>query len=147
MTEKEDKDLLKLSMLYDALKQVQEQDEDDDPGFFDELKQGAWNVLHENPGCDCGDWIAILMEQYPTELVDAIGSHPAETYAQLEDWWECEEYEDDILQRSLTFSEWAEYFATERSVELYDILAEEKCEKSHFSACNPNNDTNPHSNS
>ena len=99
---------------------------DDEPDFYDELKQCAWNILHDNPGIDMDRWIDILMRQYPTEVVDAIGSHPAETYASLADMWDSEDYEDTETGECHTFKDWGEYFATDRSVELYDKLAEVK---------------------
>ena len=96
--------------------------------FNAELKEAAWNILHENPGSDFGDWQDLLIEQYPTEVVDALGTNPPEVYAQLSDWWETMDYDDGVLETSYSFRDWAEYFATERSVELYDLLVEAKCE-------------------
>lgn len=96
--------------------------------FNAELKEAAWNILHENPGTDFGDWQDMLIEQYPTEVVDALGTNPPEVYAQLSDWWETMDYDDGVLETSCSFRDWAEYFATERSVELYDLLVEEKRE-------------------
>lgn len=69
------------------------------------------------------------MEQYPTEVVDAVGSHPAEAYASLSDMWDSDDYTDEDTDECHTFAEWAEYFATDRSVTLYDLLAEERREK------------------
>lgn len=94
--------------------------------FNAELKEAAWNILHENPGSDFGDWQDLLIEQYPTEVVDALGTNPPEVYAQLSDWWETMDYDDGVLETSYSFRDWAEYFATERSVELYDLLVEAK---------------------
>lgn len=102
--------------------------------FLTELKEAAWNVLHENPGCGFDEWVQTLMEQYPTEVVDAIGSHPAETYATLTDMWETEDFEDTDTEECHTFAEWAEVFATDRSVQLYDSLAEDKREISRLKA-------------
>lgn len=96
--------------------------------FNAELKEAAWNILHENPGTDFGDWQDMLIEQYPTEVVDALGTNPPEVYAQLSDWWETMDYDDGVLETSYSFRDWAEYFATERSVELYDLLVEAKRE-------------------
>ena len=107
-------------------------DEDDEPDFYGELKQCAWNVLHENPGIDCGDWMNILIEQYPTEVVDALGSNPSEAFPALEDMWGSNDYEDPETGECHSFRDWAEYFATERSVELYDMLAEERAKISRF---------------
>lgn len=93
---------------------------------YAELKQAAWNVLHENPGTEFGDWQVMLIEQYPSEVIDAFGVNPPEVFAQLSDWWDCMDYEDEVTGECHTFAEWAEYFATDRSVELYDKLAEVK---------------------
>ncbi len=127
----EDKDLKKLNMLMNAFNEVkaeenQEDELDEAPDFYADLKEAAWNILHENPGTDFGDWQMMLIEQYPTEVVDALGTNPPEVFAELSDWWDCMDYDDRVLEIPHTFREWAEYFATERSVELYDLLVEAK---------------------
>lgn len=121
----EDKDLDKLQMLLNAVQSLDE----DEPDFYGELKQAGWNILHENPGTEFGDWVTMLMEQYPTEVVDAVGSHPAEAYASLSDMWDSDDFMDEDTEMCCTFAEWAEYFATDRAVTLYDLLAEERREK------------------
>lgn len=127
----EDKDLKKLNMLMNAFNEVkaeenQEDELDEASDFYADLKEAAWNILHENPGTDFGDWQMMLIEQYPTEVVDALGTNPPEVFAELSDWWDCMDYDDGVLEIPHTFREWAEYFATERSVELYDLLVEAK---------------------
>lgn len=127
----EDKDLKKLNMLMNAFNEVkaeenQEEELDEAPDFYADLKEAAWNILHENPGTHFGDWQMMLIEQYPTEVVDALGTNPPEVFAELSDWWDCMDYDDGVLEIPHTFREWAEYFATERSVELYDLLVEAK---------------------
>lgn len=127
----EDKDLKKLNMLMNAFNEVkaeenQEEELDEAPDFYADLKEAAWNILHENHGTDFGDWQMMLIEQYPTEVVDALGTNPPEVFAELSDWWDCMDYDDGVLEIPHTFREWAEYFATERSVELYDLLVEAK---------------------
>ena len=127
----EDKDLKKLNMLMNAFNEVkaeenQEEELDEAPDFYADLKEAAWNILHENPGTDFGDWQMMLIEQYPTEVVDALGINPPEVFAELSDWWDCMDYDDGVMEIPHTFREWAEYFATERSVELYDLLVEAK---------------------
>ena len=127
----DDKDLKKLNMLMNAFNEVkaeenQEEELDEAPDFYADLKEAAWNILHENPGTDFGDWQMMLIEQYPTEVVDALGTNPPEVFAELSDWWDCMDYDDGVLEIPHTFREWAEYFATERSVELYDLLVEAK---------------------
>ena len=125
-----DKDLKKLRILMNAINEVEEENReeefDETPDFYADLKEAAWNILHENPGTDFGDWQMMLIEQYPTEVVDALGTNPPEVFAELSDWWDCIDYDDGVLEIPHTFREWAEYFATERSVELYDLLVEAK---------------------
>lgn len=96
--------------------------------FYAELKEAAWNILHENPDTDLESWKMMLIEQYPTEVVDALGTNPTEVFAELSDWWGSMGYEDGITDLCYTFRGWAEYFATDRSVELYDQLVEAKRE-------------------
>lgn len=125
----EDKDLTKLKMLMNAINEVEEDQEeelDDEVDFYAELKEAAWNILHENPDTDLESWKTMLIEQYPTEVVDALGTNPPEVYAELSDWWDSMGYDDGITDLCYTFRDWAEYFATERSVELYDLLVEAK---------------------
>lgn len=126
----EDKDLKKLQMAWHAFNEVKaeesQEEEEEAPDFYADLKEAAWNILHENPGTDFGDWQMMLIEQYPTEVVDALGTNPPEVFAELSDWWDCMDYDDGVLEIPHTFREWAEYFATERSVELYDLLVEAK---------------------
>lgn len=127
-----DKDLKKLKILMNAINEVEEENQEEEfdeaSDFYAELKEAAWNILHENPGTDFGDWQMMLIEQYPTEVVDALGTNPPEVFAELSDWWDCMDYDDGVLEIPHTFREWAEYFATERSVELYDLLVEAKRE-------------------
>ncbi len=128
----EQKDLAKLKMLMNAINEVEEENQeeelDEEVDFYAELKEAAWNILHENPGTDFGDWQNMLIEQYPTEVVDALGSNPFDVFAELSDWWDTVDYDDGVLEIPYTFRNWAEYFATERSVELYDLLVEAKRE-------------------
>ena len=128
----EDKDLKKLNMLMNAFNEVKaeenQEEEEEAPDFYTDLKEAAWNILHENPGTDFGDWQMMLIEQYPTEVVDALGTNPPEVFAELSDWWDRMDYDDGVMEIPHTFREWAEYFATERSVELYDLLVEAKRE-------------------
>ncbi|MBD5332226.1 MAG: hypothetical protein HDR97_00545 [Bacteroides sp.] len=117
-------ELDKLRMLLDAVKAVDE--EATDP--FADLKDAAWNVLHDNPGYDFDEWSSTLVEQYPTEVVDVFGTNPVEVYAALAEMWDSTDYEDLETGECHTFQEWAGYFATDESVELYDKLVEVKRE-------------------
>lgn len=136
----EDKELDKLRILLNAVEAIEEEE----PDFYAELKDSAWNVLHENPGYGFDEWVQTLMDEYPTEVVDAIGSHPAETYASLADMWETEDYEDEATGECHSFKDWAEYFATDRSIELYDLLAEAKSDIRRIEAQQSEKQPNPH---
>ena len=110
----DNKEFIKLNMLMNAINEVEEESQeeelDEESDFYAELKEAAWNILHENPDTDLENWKMMLIEQYPTEVVDRMG------------------YDDGITDLCYTFRDWAEYFATERSVELYDLLVEAKRE-------------------
>ena len=137
-----DKELNKLRILLNAVDAIEEEE----PDFYAELKYAAWNALHENPGCDFNEWVQTLIEQYPGEVVDALGAHPAETYASLADMWDTGDYEDEATGECHSFKDWAEYFATDRSVELYDMLAQARCEIMRFPALKFPKQPNPHPN-
>lgn len=124
----EQRELDKLRILLNAVQSIEEPE----PDFYSELKQCEWNVLHENPGCEFDEWQQILIEQYPSEVVDALGPDPAEVYASLADMWDTEDYEDEATGECHAFKDWAEYFATDRSIELYDLLAEARREIKRF---------------
>ena len=98
--------------------------DDDFLDFKQELKEAAWNVLHDNPGSDYSDWEQTLLEQYPTEVVDALGTSPEDVFAQLADWWENWTYEDENTGICETFQDWSLIFANEQTVMLYEQLAE-----------------------
>ena len=119
-------------MLMNAINEVEEESQeeelDEESDFYAELKEAAWNILYENPDTDLENWKMMLIEQYPTEVVDALGTNPPEVFAELSDWWDSMGYDDGITDLCYTFRDWAEYFATERSVELYDLLVEAKRE-------------------
>lgn len=113
----------KMSLLATSIMET-----DKEQAIDETLKRTAWNVLHDNPGCECQDWIDTLVNEYSSEVVDVFGDSPEDVFASLADWWDCMDYEDEGTGMCETFSDWAEYFATERSVELYDLLVEAKNE-------------------
>lgn len=84
---------------------------EEEPDFYAELKEAAWNVLHENPGIDFGEWSQSLIEQYPTEVVDALGATP-DVYASLADMWDSDDFTDEDTGECHTFGRWSEYFGS-----------------------------------
>lgn len=125
---KEEIAMRKAVLLATAMEEADREESD----FIGELKEAAWNVLHENPGYGFDEWTQTLIEQYPTEVVDALSSNPEEAYAELADMWASGEYEDKQTGECHSFKDWAEYFATEQSIELYDLLAEARGEIRRF---------------
>lgn len=117
-------ELDKLRVIWETQRQFDE----DEPDFFAELKDAAWNVLHENAGYGYDEWVQTLIEEYPAEVVDALGLDPEEAYQGLSDLWDSGEYEDEMTGENHRFKEWAEYFNSERSIELYDLLADSRRE-------------------
>lgn len=91
--------------------------------LMDELKAAAFEYLLLNPGSEFGDWQQGLIEQYPTEVVDALGSNPEEVYAELADLWESD-YTDPKTGMEQKLSEWAMSFANEYSVGVYYFLVD-----------------------
>lgn len=117
-------------------KALDEMLDDKKTDFYGELKQCAWNVLHENPGMDMDEWLEVLMRQYPTEVVDAIGSHPAETYASLCELWDVE-YTDSETGECRTFRQWAKRFGSYSAIDRYDKTVEGKAILRRFEARKP----------
>lgn len=88
-----------------------------------ELQEAAFEYLLLNPGSEFGDWQHGLISDYPTEVVDALGSDPEDVYASLADLWESD-YTDPKTGLEQKFSEWAMSFANECSVGIYYFLVD-----------------------
>lgn len=75
--------------LQDCLKQIKAilHIEDDVPDFLGELKEAALDVMNGNPGITFEEWKCALMEQYPTEIVDALGTNQEEVKSRLCEIW------------------------------------------------------------
>jgi hypothetical protein len=90
---------------------------------MDDLKAAAFEYLLLNPGSEFGDWQQSLISDYPTEVVDALGTDPEEVYAALADLWESD-YCDPKTGIEQKFSEWAMSFANEYAVGIYYFLVD-----------------------
>ena len=88
-----------------------------------ELREAAFEYLLLNPGSEFGDWQQGLISDYPTEVVDALGTNPVEVNAALADLWETD-YEDPKTGTCQKFSEWAMSFANENAVGIYYYLVD-----------------------
>lgn len=91
-----------------------------------DLKIAAFNAIYKHGSEDCGGWIDTLINNYPREVVDAVGNNPSEVYAELSDLWNTMDYEDPRTGICLIYRDWAEYFANEFSHIVYDELIKAK---------------------
>lgn len=55
--------------------------------FIEDLYEASRNVLLEHPGCDMESWMEFLFEEYPTEVVDALGVDEDEVMDNLREIW------------------------------------------------------------
>lgn len=99
--------------------------------LMDELRDAAFEYLLLNPGSEFGDWQNGLIQEYPTEVVDALGNNPNEVYSDLADLWE-REYLDSKTGMEQKFSEWAMSFANEHAVGVYYFLVDACTELKKF---------------
>lgn len=88
-----------------------------------ELRAAAFEYLLLNPGSEFGDWQQGLIQEYPTEVVDALGNNPGEVNADLADLWESD-YTDPKTGIEQKFSKWAMSFANEHAVGIYYYLVD-----------------------
>lgn len=89
--------------------------------LMDELKAAAFEYLLLHPGSEFGDWQQGLISDYPTEVVDALGTDPAEVHSALADLWESD-YHDPITGIEQKYCQWAMTFANEYSTAIYHHL-------------------------
>ena len=97
-----------------------------------ELREGAWLLLHNKLGLDREEWKRELISQYPTEVVDTFGTDPAQAFAAMDDWWESETYEDENTGLCETYQGWSLIFANEKSVMVFDELSRLKLKLSRL---------------
>lgn len=88
-----------------------------------DLKAAAFEYLLLNPGTEFCDWQQGLISDYPTEVVDALGTNSEEVYADLADLWDSD-YCDPKTGIEQKYSEWAMSFANEYAVGVYYFLVD-----------------------
>lgn len=88
--------------------------------LINELLDGAWNVLHDHPGCDLQEWMEILCKEYPLEIGDAIGCEEKVVNDTLSQWWHEMPYTDSITGITMLYHEWAKKFSCYEEVIKYD---------------------------
>lgn len=88
-----------------------------DEDLIDELHHAAFEVLLLHPGTTRDTWVQTLMEQYPTEVIDALGTDTETTRERLNKMWG-EDY-TDTTGNTRSYAEWAARFATEEDISNY----------------------------
>lgn len=124
-----DKEFEKLKLLTNAMRS---NDMMEPLEWEQELREGAWLILHNEPGFDREEWRRELISQYPTEVVDTFGTDPAQAYATMDGWWESETYEDENTGLCETYQGWSLIFANEKSVMVFDELSRLKLKLSRL---------------
>lgn len=100
-----------------------ENENEDKYNSMDDLKAAAFEYLLLNPGTEFCDWQQGLISDYPTEVVDALGTNSEEVYADLADLWDSD-YCDPKTGIEQKYSEWAISFANEYAVGVYYFLVD-----------------------
>lgn len=127
------KELEKLKLLMNAMRS---NDMMEPLEWEQELREGAWLILHNEPGTDREKWRQELMSQYPTEVVDTFGTDPTQAYATMDEWWESETYEDENTGLCETYQGWSLIFANEKSVMVFDEFSKLKLKLSRLGLSN-----------
>lgn len=85
--------------------------------FLNEHRHAAFEVLLLHPGSTRDKWVRTLMEQYTTEVIDALGTDEETTRERLNKMWG-EDY-TDTAGETRSYAEWAALFATENDINNY----------------------------
>lgn len=88
-----------------------------DEELLNELHHAAFEVLLLHPGTTRDTWVQTLMEQYPTEVTDALGTDEQNARERLNKMW-CEDY-TDTAGKTHSYADWAARFSTEEDISNY----------------------------
>ena len=88
-----------------------------DEELLNELNHAAFEVLLLHPATTRDTWVQTLMEQYPAEVTDALGTDTKQTRKRLNKMWS-EDY-TDTAGETRSYAEWAALLATEEDVNNY----------------------------
>ena len=88
-----------------------------DEVFLNELHHAAFEVLLLHPATTRETWVLTLMEQYPTEVADALGTDTETTRELLNKMWGDTYTDTPGVTRS--YAEWAALFATDAAITEY----------------------------
>lgn len=85
--------------------------------LIEELHHAAFEVLLLHPGTTRETWVQTLIEQYPTEVIDALGTDTKQTRERLNKMWH--DTYTDTAGVTRSYAEWAALFATENDITEY----------------------------
>lgn len=85
--------------------------------LINELRHAAFEVLLLHPATTRNTWVQTLIEQYPTEVADALGTDTETTRERLNKMWH--DTYTDTAGVSRTYAEWAARFATDAAINEY----------------------------
>lgn len=86
-----------------------------------EFKRTAFEVLRDNEGMECQDWIDCLAQENIT--ADVFGNDdPPYVFSTLEDYWGSMDYEDPDTGLCFTYRDWALYFQNWTHIEVYNHI-------------------------
>ena len=85
--------------------------------LLNELHHAAFEVLLLHPGTTRDTWVQTLIEQYPTEVIDALGTDEETTRERLNKMWH-EDY-TDTAGKTRSYADWAALLATEEDISNY----------------------------
>lgn len=88
-----------------------------DEDLIDELHHAAFEVLLLHPGTTRDTWVQTLMEQYPTEVIDALGTDTETSRERLNRMWH--DTYTDTAGNTRSYAEWAALLATEEDITEY----------------------------
>lgn len=85
--------------------------------LIEELHHAAFEVLLLHPSTTRDTWVQTLMEQYPTEVIDALGTDTETTRKRLNKMWH--DTYTDTAGETRSYADWAALFATDADVQAY----------------------------
>jgi hypothetical protein len=81
------------------------------------LRNAAFEVLLLHPGSTRDTWVQTLIDQYPAEVTDAIGTDEEQTRERLNKMWG-EDY-TDTAGETRSYADWAALLATDAAITNY----------------------------
>lgn len=119
-------DITQISALFDKLLELSElKVEKEEINFPLE----CWFLLYSNPGSNFTEWATRLLIYFGAYIREEYGTNPMEVFESLRHIWKKETYKEQASGIECTYEEWSEYFSTEKSKELYDIILYGKDDK------------------